>query len=253
MKIPPTKQPWPQHIRDLVSGNVANVEEYSPARNYMETTSCQWLTRTPDSQTSTPTSIDYFLDKSSPSVPLAISKNQNQKTKFDESLENQKQLIGKKIDFHGHIGIIEDIPNENIAWVHFEGEPLGSTRGIKLSTILEKEIPGLGETLTYTVNPAISMKKDAGKYDPTMITIEMLELVSRVREFGAKKYARNNFKITGFKYTRSLAAAIRHIWAFLGGEDNDPESGLSHLGHAICCLEHLIYDTKHHPENDDRK
>jgi len=101
--------------------------------------------------------------------------------------------------------------------------------------------------------PAGSVKKDGGKYDPTHLTIEMVELVSRVREFGAKKYARNNFKLTGFKYTRSLAAALRHIFAFLSGEDNDPESGLSHLGHAICCLEHCIYDTKHHPENDDRK
>lgn len=105
----------------------------------------------------------------------------------------------------------------------------------------------------HHVNPLGSVKKDEGKYDPTMLTIEMIELVSKVRMFGAKKYARNNFKITGFKYTRSLAAALRHIFAYLSGEDNDPESGLSHLGHAICCLEHCIYDSKHHPENDDRK
>jgi Domain of unknown function (DUF5664) len=98
-----------------------------------------------------------------------------------------------------------------------------------------------------------SVKKDDTKYDPTMLTIEMVELVSRVRMFGAKKYARNNFKITGFKYTRSLAAALRHIYAFLNGEDNDPESGLSHLGHAVCSLEHCIYDTINHPSNDDRK
>jgi hypothetical protein len=98
-----------------------------------------------------------------------------------------------------------------------------------------------------------SVKKDDTKYDPTMLTLEMIELVSRVRMFGAKKYARNNFKITGFKYTRSLAAALRHIYAFLNGEDNDPESGLSHLGHAVCSLEHCIYDTINHPSNDDRK
>src|ERR1700677_4924809 len=97
-----------------------------------------------------------------------------------------------------------------------------------------------------------AIKHDTGKYDPTMLTIEMIELVSRVRMFGAKKYSRGNFK-AGFKYTRSLAAALRHIFAYLNGEDNDPESGLSHLGHAICSIEHCIYDTKHHPGNDDRK
>lgn len=96
------------------------------------------------------------------------------------------------------------------------------------------------------------MKHDTGKYDPTMLSQEMLELVSRVRMFGAKKYSRNNWK-KGFKITRSLAAAMRHIISFMNGEDNDPESGLSHLGHAICGLEHAIYDSIHHKENDDRK
>lgn len=98
-----------------------------------------------------------------------------------------------------------------------------------------------------------SVKHDEGKYDPTMLTIEMVEAVSRVRMFGAVKYGRNNFKTTGFKFTRSLAAALRHIFAFLSGEDNDKESGLSHLAHAVCCLEHCIYDSIHHKENDDRK
>lgn len=95
-------------------------------------------------------------------------------------------------------------------------------------------------------------KHDEGKFDPTMLSVEMVETVSRVRMFGAKKYSRNNWK-KGFKITRSMAAAMRHILAFINGEDNDAESGLSHLGHAICCLEHAIYDLKHHPDNDDRK
>lgn len=102
-------------------------------------------------------------------------------------------------------------------------------------------------------NNTVSVKHDDGKVDPTMLTWEMVEAVSKVRMFGAKKYGRNNFKQTGFKYTRSLAATLRHIFAFLSGEDNDPESGISHLAHAICCLEHCIYDSVHHPSNDDRK
>lgn len=97
-----------------------------------------------------------------------------------------------------------------------------------------------------------AIKHDDGKPDMTMLSTEMLELVSRVRMFGAKKYARNQWK-KGFKTTRSLAAALRHIFAYLGGEDNDPESGLSHLGHAICSLEHEVYRSKHHPTMDDRK
>lgn len=106
------------------------------------------------------------------------------------------------------------------------------------------------EIITYV--PRNAIKKDDGKYDPTMLSQEMVELVSRVRMFGAKKYSRGNWK-KGFKITRSLAAALRHIFAYLGGEDNDPESGLSHLGHAVCSIEHAIYDSIHHRENDDRK
>ena len=98
----------------------------------------------------------------------------------------------------------------------------------------------------------MAQKHDQGKPDMTMLSREMLEEVARVRMFGAQKYTRDGWK-KGFKITRSLAAALRHIFAFLSGEDLDPESGISHLAHAICSLEHAIYDMKHHPENDDRK
>lgn len=136
----------------------------------------------------------------------------------------------------GNTGYIASIPNPVIAWVK-----------------LDNKNHEYGVTMSELTKLSGSVKKDDNKYDPTMLTLEMVELVSRVRMFGAKKYARNNFKISGFKYTRSLAAALRHILAYLNGEDLDPESGLSHLGHAICSIEHCIYDTKHHPENDDRK
>lgn len=95
------------------------------------------------------------------------------------------------------------------------------------------------------------LKYDQGKPDFTYVSRELLEGIARVREFGAKKYSRDNWK-RGFKFQRSLAAALRHIYAFVRGEDNDPESGLNHLYHAVCCLEHCIYDYVHHPENDDR-
>lgn len=84
-----------------------------------------------------------------------------------------------------------------------------------------------------------------------MVSRDLMEMVARVREFGAKKYDRDNWR-KGFKYSRSIAAALRHIEAFNEGEDLDPESGLLHIGHAVCCLEHLINDYLHHPENDDR-
>lgn len=97
-----------------------------------------------------------------------------------------------------------------------------------------------------------ALKYDQGKPDLTYPSIEVLIAVSRVREFGAAKYSRNNWK-HGFKLLRSCSAALRHIFLFVAGETYDKESNLLHLAHAICCLEHAIYDFVHHPENDDRE
>ena len=103
-----------------------------------------------------------------------------------------------------------------------------------------------------TSNKDVAVKHDQGKPDFSQISYELMECVALVRDFGAKKYSRSNWK-KGFKVTRSCAAALRHIFLFLAGETNDSESGLPHLGHAVCCLEHAIYDMKHHQaENDDR-
>ncbi len=95
------------------------------------------------------------------------------------------------------------------------------------------------------------IKHDNGKPDMSMISKDLLEQLAKVRMFGEKKYARDNWK-KGFKYSRSIAAAMRHIAAFNDGENLDPESGLPHIAHAMACLEHLLNDFLHHPDNDDR-
>lgn len=97
-----------------------------------------------------------------------------------------------------------------------------------------------------------ALKFDEGKPDLSQVSYELLEGLAKVRMFGEKKYARDNWK-KGFKITRSLSAALRHIFKFLGGDTIDSESGLSHLFHAVACLEHAIWDMEYHKEsNDDR-
>lgn len=96
-----------------------------------------------------------------------------------------------------------------------------------------------------------AQKYDQDKPDLSMVSKELVYAVAQVRAFGAKKYDRDQWKL-GFSINRSCAAALRHIFQFLSGETNDEESGLSHLAHAACCLEHALYDMQHHPENDDR-
>ncbi len=79
------------------------------------------------------------------------------------------------------------------------------------------------------------IKHDAEKPDMSLLSpIAMVE-VARVMTFGAKKYSANNWR-GGFEWTRPLSACLRHVFAFIGGEDKDPETNISHLAHAICCL-----------------
>lgn len=95
------------------------------------------------------------------------------------------------------------------------------------------------------------IKYDQGKPPMAMVSHVLMEEVSAVRAFGATKYSENQWK-NGFAITRSISSALRHIFAFLSGQDNDTESGRSHLAHAICCLEHALWDMRYHSENDDR-
>jgi hypothetical protein len=68
---------------------------------------------------------------------------------------------------------------------------------------------------------------------------------------GARKYGDFNFR-GGLATTRTLAAAIRHIYQFLDGEDLDSESGKSHLGHAMASLAMTIDTLERRPDLDDR-
>lgn len=79
-------------------------------------------------------------------------------------------------------------------------------------------------------------KFDDGKIRYELVPIGALRQVAQVFTFGAKKYGEGTWK-GGLKWSRHIGAIFRHVWAFAGGEDFDPESGLHHMAHAgACCL-----------------
>ena len=47
---------------------------------------------------------------------------------------------------------------------------------------------------------------------------------------GAKKYAIRNWE-RGYPWSLAFSAMMRHAWAWWRGEDDDPETGLSHMTH----------------------
>jgi len=96
-----------------------------------------------------------------------------------------------------------------------------------------------------------ALKFDSDKLPVNLLSSEALLQTAAVMKFGADKYSEHNWR-SGFAWSRPLAAAMRHIMAFNDGEDKDPESGLSHLAHAMCCIMFLLEFEKTHKELDDR-
>jgi Domain of unknown function (DUF5664) len=74
---------------------------------------------------------------------------------------------------------------------------------------------------------------------------------ARVFDYGRKKYAEWNWA-KGMAWSIPLACALRHCLAILDGEENDPESGLPHVGHIKCNLLMLLTFAETFPDGDDR-
>lgn len=105
-------------------------------------------------------------------------------------------------------------------------------------------------TITHATS-VTGTKFDQNKVPMDLLSHKALEEIANVFGFGAKKYARFNYR-KGLDYSRIIASAYRHLGAFNSGEDLDPESGLPHLGHLGCCVVMLLDMVREHPELDDR-
>lgn len=97
-----------------------------------------------------------------------------------------------------------------------------------------------------------ALRYNEGKLQWSLIDWKSLEGLVRVLEMGAKKYARDNWK-KGMPVTQVSESLMRHLFAFMSGEDKDPESGLNHLSHVMCNAMFLEYIMREKPEYDDRK
>jgi hypothetical protein len=94
-------------------------------------------------------------------------------------------------------------------------------------------------------------KHDNGKSRLDLLSSVWIFGVGEVLRYGAAKYAEQNWR-KGIAYSRLAGAALRHVFAWLGGENDDPETGLSHLLHASCSLMFLYETSQTRPDLDDR-
>jgi len=79
-------------------------------------------------------------------------------------------------------------------------------------------------------------KFDSSKPKMYLLPPKALIEVSKVLTFGAEKYDEKNWRHLDNLQNRYTGGALRHLFAHMDGELNDPETDYSHLAHAICCL-----------------
>ncbi len=95
-----------------------------------------------------------------------------------------------------------------------------------------------GGTLGATGDP----KREAGSRKPSYMNRSLVAdaLVSRVMETGAEKYGAYNWLEHPMRASTYYNAIRRHLALWLGGHEDDEESGVTHLAHIIACCEILI-------------
>ena len=94
-------------------------------------------------------------------------------------------------------------------------------------------------------------RHNAGKLRWALICWRTLEGLVRVLMFGAKKYSDHNWK-KGLPTTEIADSLMRHLTAYLNGENIDPESGLPHVDHIQCNAMFLAHMAKFRPDCDTR-
>lgn len=90
-----------------------------------------------------------------------------------------------------------------------------------------------------------------GKPDFSLVPMIALEECAKVFDYGRKKYSEWNW-LKGQDWSHPYASLMRHLSAWQQGEEIDPESGLPHLGHAMCNMVMLSTFAKTYPEGDNR-
>ena len=83
-------------------------------------------------------------------------------------------------------------------------------------------------------------KFDGGKLQYGLLPPLALRETVKVLTYGAEKYEPDNWRRVPDGNRRYFDAAQRHLWAYKEGEMYDPETGVSHLAHALCCIMFML-------------
>lgn len=101
--------------------------------------------------------------------------------------------------------------------------------------------------MTRAPNPAGNQparKDDIAKPRMDLIPPEALMALARVLTDGAARYGDRNWE-AGLAWGRVSAALLRHMTAWMAGEETDPDSGMPHSWHVLTNAAFLVtYETR---------
>lgn len=102
------------------------------------------------------------------------------------------------------------------------------------------------------VDLSVGTKQDDEKLRMDLIAPEQILALAAVYTYGCRKYEDRNWE-KGIRWGRVFRAAMSHLWAWWGREDDDKESGMSHLWHAFWNVGALlVYVERGMGDFDDR-
>ena len=134
----------------------------------------------------------------------------------------------------------------------------GTILGSRPSWEDEDEVKGevrMESASTVPPQPAKNPKTAIGRTKPAMVSViptaSLLHL-GEVMKLGATKYGPFNWRETPVPAEVYVDAAMRHLLSWFDGEDRDPESGMSHLGHVMACCA-IIIDAQENGMLDDNR
>lgn len=96
-----------------------------------------------------------------------------------------------------------------------------------------------------------AFRLDAGKPRLDLIPANAINDLGRVLSAGQRKYGERNWE-RGMKWSRVSGPLLRHMNAFMSGEDYDPETGELHIAHVLCNAAFLSEYYRTFPQGDDR-
>ena len=125
------------------------------------------------------------------------------------------------------------------------------SEGTRIATQEELESVGLGKPINGAKQGS-GLRYNTNKPEIHQVPISLINGVAEVLKYGEQKYAKGNWE-GGFEWTIPYDCLMRHMFAWLSGEEQDKESGLSHLYHAAANIAMLIEFKETHKELDNRE